>query len=254
MVVPAVFAVIMKKSDLKTGEIMNLPRISKRLEAAASLVRTGSRIADIGTDHAYLPIYLYATGAVSGGVVSDINQGPVDRARANLSDYACENAFVAQKADGLCGVLQYGVDDIFILGMGGELIANIIDKEPNIKNEKYRLILQPMTHPEILREYLFKNGFEIIAEKLVDEDKIYQIILAVYTGKQTGADSFELAFGKLNLARRGDELTALLKRTKTVLGERVKGKAVSGADDGYERYMLEKIDGFLEKEKDNDRS
>ena len=227
---------------------MNLPKISERLKTAASLVRKGARIADVGTDHAYLPIYLSLKGEVSGGVVSDINQGPVERARANLRDYGCTDAFAAQRADGLCGVLEYGVDDIFILGMGGELIASIIDGEPNVKNEKYRLILQPMTHPELLREYLFKNGFEIIEERLVDEDKIYQIILAAYTGKQSEADRFELAFGKLNLARTEKELIALLKRTRAVLCERVKGKAVSGADDEYERYMLEKIDGFLEKE------
>lgn len=227
---------------------MNLPKISKRLEAAASLVRRGSRIADIGTDHAYLPIYLYATGAVSGGVVSDINAGPVERARANLRDYACENAFVAQRADGLCGVLQYGVDDIFILGMGGELIANIIEGEPDIKNEKYRSILQPMTHPEILRGYLFSHGFEISDELLVDEDKIYQIICARYTGKNTDADDFELMFGKIALEKRSEELISLMRRTRTVFCERIKGKAVSGADDRYERYMIERIDKYLAEE------
>ena len=98
---------------------MNTPKISKRLEAAASLVRRGARIADIGTDHAYLPIYLYTVGATSGGVVSDINQGPVNRAIANLRDYACEGAFVAQRADGLSGVLEHRPDDIFILGKIG---------------------------------------------------------------------------------------------------------------------------------------
>ena len=143
---------------------MNIPKISKRLTLAASLAREGVRIADIGTDHAYLPIYLYLSGKVSGGVVSDINQGPVDRARANLRAYASENAFVAQRADGLSGVLEHQVDDIFILGMGGELIARIIEDEPKIKNEKYRLVLQPMTHAEILREYLFSAGFEIDEE------------------------------------------------------------------------------------------
>ena len=143
---------------------MNIPKISKRLTSAASLAREGVRIADIGTDHAYLPIYLYLSGRASGGVVSDINQGPVDRARANLRAYASENAFVAQRADGLSGVLEHQVDDIFILGMGGELIARIIEDEPKIKNEKYRLVLQPMTHAEILREYLFGAGFEIDAD------------------------------------------------------------------------------------------
>ena len=224
---------------------MNVPKISKRLEAAASFARRGARIADIGTDHAYLPIYLYTTGAVSGGVVSDINQGPVERAMANLRDYACDGIFAAQRADGLCGVLAFSVDDIFILGMGGELIARIIDDEPNVRDARYRFILQPMTHPEILREYLYSHGFAITDELLVDEDKIYQIICAVYMGKNEQADDFELAFGKHNLAAKQKELFELLRRAKKVYQTRVEGKSLSGADDGYEKYMIEKIDQFL---------
>ena len=224
---------------------MNLHKISKRLFGAASLVREGARIADIGTDHAYLPIYLYLTGKVSGGVVSDINQGPVDRAKANLRDYACDAAFAAQRADGLSGVLAYGVEDIFILGMGGELIARIIEDEPEIKNEKYRLVLQPMTHTELLRKYLFSAGFEIDEELLVDEDKIYQIIRARYTAKNTEADDFELAFGKINLEKRTPELSRMLERTRDIYRERVKGKALAGADAKFENEMIERINEFL---------
>ena len=227
---------------------MEKVRLGNRLTAAASFCRRGSFIADVGTDHAYLPIWLWEKGMIRGGVVSDVNEGPIMRARAHIKECGAERALATELCDGLSSLEGYAPEDIFILGMGGELIASIIDGEPNVKNEKYRLILQPMTHPELLREYLFKNGFEIIEERLVDEDKIYQIILAAYTGKQSEADRFELAFGKLNLARAEKELIALLKRTRAVLCERVKGKAVSGADDEYERYMLEKIDGFLEKE------
>ena len=224
---------------------MNLPRISKRLSSAASLVREGVRIADIGTDHAYLPIYLYLSGKVSGGVVSDINQGPVDRARANLCDYGCEDAFVAQRADGLDGVLAHGVEDIFILGMGGELIASIIENEPELKNEKYSLVLQPMTHPEILRKYLGKDGFEIDCELIVEEDKIYQIMRARYTGRVSEYSLLELHFGARNLEKPTPELFALMKRARAVYCERVKGKALSGVDTSQENEMIEKIDKFL---------
>lgn len=228
---------------------MNLPKISKRLEAAASFARRGARIADIGTDHAYLPIYLYTVGAVAGGVVSDVNQGPVERAVANLRDYGCEGVFVAQRADGLCGVLEHRPDDIFILGMGGELIARIIDGEPRVKDARYRLILQPMTHADSLRAYLLANGFEISAETLVSEDKIYQIICAEYTGSVSTADDFDLYFGEKNLKARTDTLLDFMKRTRVVFEERVKGKMISGADTKYENYMIEKIDRFLAEEK-----
>ena len=228
---------------------MNIPKISRRLEAAASFARRGGRVADIGTDHAYLPIYLYTTGASLGGVVSDINQGPVERAIANLRDYDADGVFVAQRADGLCGVLDYEPDDIFILGMGGELIARIIEDEPRVKNARYRLILQPMTHPELLRKYLLQGGFAIIGERLVSEDKIYQIICAEYGGSTQRYNDFELYFGKHNLENRSEELFELMKRTRYVLSERIKGKNISGADCAYENYMIEKIDRFLAEEK-----
>lgn len=228
---------------------MNIPKISKRLEAAASFARRGVRIADIGTDHAYLPIYLYTSGMSRGGVVSDINQGPVERAKANLRDYGCEKVFVAQKSDGLCGVLEYDVDDIFILGMGGELIARIIENEPRVKNRRYRLILQPMTHPEILRGYLFSEGFEIVGERLVSEDKIYHIICAEYTGRVHEESDFELLFGRLNLIDPTPELYVLLERTKKVLVERIKGKSVSGADIAYEKDIIRKIERISAEEK-----
>jgi tRNA (adenine22-N1)-methyltransferase len=227
---------------------MNVPKISKRLEAAASFVRRGARIADIGTDHAYLPIYLYTTNATVGGVVSDVNQGPVNRAVANLRDYACEGAFVAQRADGLCGVLEHQPDDIFILGMGGELIAKIIDAEPRVKDPRYRLILQPMTHADSLRAYLLSGGFKIIAETLVSEDKIYQIICAEYIGVASTADDFELYFGSINLKNPSDVLFELMARTKKIFEDRIRGKMLSGADTKYENYMIERIDRFLAEE------
>ena len=227
---------------------MNLPKISKRLLAAASLARKGVRIADVGTDHAYLPIYLFASGRVSGGVVSDINRGPVERARANLCDYACEGAFAALQTDGLSGIEEYAPEDIFILGMGGELIARIISDAPWVKKEGVRLILQPMTHPELLRAFLSSEGFEIRNELLVHEDKIYHIICAEYSGKSTELDAFEALFGKGNLSAPSEELYALLTRTREIYSQRVAGKMLSGADSDYENEIIEKIDEFMKKE------
>jgi tRNA (adenine22-N1)-methyltransferase len=227
---------------------MNVPKISKRLLAAASLAREGVKIADVGTDHAYLPIYLFTSGRVSGGVVSDINRGPVERARANLCDYGCEGAFAALQTDGLSGIEEYAPEDIFILGMGGELIARIISDAPWVKKAGVRLILQPMTHPELLRDYLSQEGFEINNELLVHEDKIYHIICAEYSGKRTELDAFEALFGKGNLSEPSEELYALLTRTREIYSQRVAGKMLSGADADYENEIIEKIDEFMKKE------
>ena len=196
---------------------MNIPKISKRLEAAASFSRRGVRIADVGTDHAYLPIYLYTAGAVSGGVASDINQGPVDRALRNVKGWGADGAISVLRTDGLNGIESYRPEDIFILGMGGELIASIIDAAPWVRAEGIRLILQPMTHADTLRAYLFANGFEIIDETLVSDDKIYQIICAEYSGEvRVCTDPCELSFGRRNIERGGELLVRSLERAREV--------------------------------------
>lgn len=230
---------------------MNLPKISKRLETAASFSRKGSRIADVGTDHAYLPIYLYASGLTPGGVASDINEGPVMRARINVRGYRADRAIDVVRTDGLRGLDKYDPRDIFILGMGGELIANIIDAADWVRDGKIRLILQPMTHPELLRKYLADNGFSIVGESLVKEDKIYQIICAEYSGEPYSAELGELHFGKINIERGGELLCELLLRTKDIYEKRSRGKRLSeGSDTCEEREMLceiEKILGGIEK-------
>ena len=225
---------------------MNTLKISKRLEAAASFSRRGARFADVGTDHAYLPIYLYTTQG-SRGVASDINVGPTERAQANVVAFGAKNDIEVLRTDGLHGIEKYFPDDIFILGMGGELIVKIISEAQWLKDEKKRLVLQPMTHPETVRKYLYDNGFDIIDELIIKDDKIYQIICAEYIGIPDGSlDAFELLIGRKNLLRKEPILYELLTNTKRVFAERVAGKQSVGADTSFELYMLEKINGILE--------
>ena len=148
---------------------MNIPKISKRLEAAASFSRRGARFADVGTDHAYLPIYLHATEG-SRGVASDINVGPTERALANVISHGAKGAIDVVRTDGLNGIEKYFPEDIFILGMGGELIVKIISEAQWLKDEKKRLVLQPMTHPEAVRKYLYDNGFDIVDELIIKDE------------------------------------------------------------------------------------
>lgn len=233
---------------LAEREKMNTPKISKRLEAAASFVQRGGVIADVGTDHAYLPIYLYASGLIVGAVASDVNQGPIDRAKANVRAWGADKAISVIRTDGLSGIEKYSPNDIFILGMGGELIVKILSDAEWIKRQR-RLILQPMTHPEILREYLYSNGFGIVDEVIVEDDKIYQIICAEHTGEVYTPTESELFFGKINIERGGHLLRKLLLYTKAVYEQRIKGKMCAGADSSDEQKMIRNIQTILEGEK-----
>ena len=126
--------------------------------------------------------------------------------------------------------------------MGGELIARIIGDAPFVKREGVRLILQPMTHPEILRKFLSENGFEILFETIIKDDKLYQIICAEYTGNPYTLSLFELTFGKLNLKQKDPLLFELFAHTERVMGDRIHGKALSGADTSEEEYFLKEIE------------
>ena len=188
-------------------------KISKRLSTAASYVRDGAVIADVGTDHAYIPIYLTQIGRVSKAIATDINEGPILRAKENISAFGFQDKIEAYIADGLDGIENKAPNDVIICGMGGELIAEIIDKCDYVKNESVRLILQPMTSILELRTYL-KNGFLIFDESVVFEDgKYYQIICAKYDGNQHSYNEVELELGKINIQNRTSTFLDMLDFT-----------------------------------------
>ena len=105
------------------------------MNAAASLVRQGAYIADVGTDHAYLPIALCLEGRVRGGVASDVNEGPILRAKQHINEYGLNKKIAAVLCDGLDKISEYEPTDILVLGMGGELIADIISRAEFTKNK-----------------------------------------------------------------------------------------------------------------------
>ena len=161
------------------------PKLDDRMMSAASFVNRGDVVADVGTDHGYLPIYLILSGIIPFAVASDIREGPLGRARKNARKYGVDQKMKFELSDGLA-FLEDGcpVDDIIICGMGGETIISIIEASDYPKKSGVRLILQPMTKAFELREYLYSGGFEIMDEMLSESGgKIYSCMLTRYTGK-----------------------------------------------------------------------
>ena len=164
-------------------------KLTPRLMTAVPYVRSGHLPADVGTDHAYLPIYLCEqrkltpviakNGEILCAIAADINKGPVERADEHIAAARLTKYIKTVQTDGLTGLDAYDPDDIIIFGMGGELIASILAAAPWVNVPGKRLILQPMTHAEKLREYLLSAGFAIVGETLSREgDRIYQTICA----------------------------------------------------------------------------
>ena len=188
-------------------------RLDERLAAAASFVRHGVRICDVGTDHALLPCFLCERGETSV-TASDVNEKPLDSARANVEKYGFGDRITLVLSDGLKNVPP--CDDVIIAGMGGELISEIISGCTFI-NENTRFILQPMTKAEILRRFLYGNGFEILEEKgAAVSGKAYTVILAAYTGEKREIDDDFAYFGKNTDPR-------YIRKVNTQLGKLAKG-------------------------------
>lgn len=226
---------------------MNSPKLSPRLLAAAGFVRSGAFVADVGTDHAYLPIYLCAEGKIKGAVASDINEGPVARAMINVAGYRLGRKIQVLRADGLSGLDAYSPTDILICGMGGELIAEIIKSAEWTKNKKIRLILQPMTHADKLRAYLLASGFSIVDEAIVKDDKIYQIICAEYVGEIAEYTPIELIFGRHNIERGGEVFREYAAYVRSVYLTRKNGKLSADADVSEESFIINEIDKLLKQ-------
>ncbi len=163
---------------------------------AAKMVRKGSRIADIGTDHAYLPAALILDGVIPFAIAADLRQGPLDNAQATVNYYGIADKVKLLRSNGLHNVLPDEVDDIVIAGMGGILISEILEDAPWIKDKKYKLILQPQSHDEVVRRWLWTNGFELLEQDCcIDDKKPYICMSAVYTGKTQEHNPVEDMFG-----------------------------------------------------------
>ena len=154
-----------------------------RLKMAADMVRSGSRFADIGTDHAYLPAWLILNGICNSGIASDLRKSPLENAAQTLRVYNIEEKISLRLSDGLDCISGDECDDIVFAGMGGTLIKEILERTNWIKDKSKRLIIQPMSHSEDVRIYLCENGFEIIKESAcVDDGRDYICFCAEYIG------------------------------------------------------------------------
>ncbi len=155
----------------------------KRLLCVASLVREGALLADIGTDHAYLPVHLMQEGRIRSAIAADIGEGPAASARQHIAEAGLADAIVVRVCDGLCGIAPDEVTDIVIAGMGGETMIHILSDAPWVKDTRYQLVLQPMTKTVELRRWLYENGFDITKEHLVPDGRhLYNVMAVEYTG------------------------------------------------------------------------
>lgn len=175
---------------------MREAELDARLLAAADLVRQGACFADIGTDHAHLPLFLLAKGRISFAYACDVARGPLASAEAAIAAAGEDERCKTLLSDGAAALKGLGITDYAICGMGGELIARIIGDAAQLADPSVRLTLQPMTRAAHLRRFLAENGFSVLCERFVIAAKRpYVCISAEYTGRFCEISGLEAEIG-----------------------------------------------------------
>lgn len=211
-------------------------KLTDRLLKIASLVSKGKKIADIGTDHGYIPVYLLKNNYIDFAILADVNKGPLENAKKEVYTNNLDAKVSLRLGSGIEVLKEGEVDEIIIAGMGGILISELLKANIKVANSVDKLILQPMQAQKELRKYLLSNGYEITDEALVKEDfRIYEIIVARYIGENTKVDD-EIYYevGKKLLEKDDKLLNEFIDKrihTYNSILEKLDGKSGKGIDE-----------------------
>ena len=188
-------------------------QLSERLSSVASMVTAGNCLADVGTDHGYVPIYLYERQMIPRAIAMDVNKGPLERARLHIAEYGYHNAIETRLSDGLQALKAGEAESVVIAGMGGPLIIRILSAYPEVTASFKELILQPQSEISEVRVWLGEQGYEIIEEHMVFEDgKYYSMFKAVKNEKCRALSALECKFGRLDVLKEIHVLKAFVER------------------------------------------
>lgn len=223
--------------------------ISKRLQAVASLVQ-GKTIADIGTDHGYVPLYLWQNKQITRALACDINEGPLSRAQQNIKAYGAEHEIETRLGSGLLPVQKGEVETAIIAGMGGMLICRILHESPEVVQGLSEMVLSPQHDIQEVRQHIWQIGFCIDQEMIVQEDGKRYHILHCIPGTETNVSRAAFAYGGQLLAKKDPLLwEELMQEKKKYLSLKEK-LAQSETQKASMRYMelLEHLDIIEEAE------
>ena len=214
---------------------MNSINLSPRLLAIANLVPLDASVIDVGTDHGYLPVWLFQNGITKQVTASDIGKGPLASAANTINEAGAEQGIKLVLCDGLEGIDPDDAEVVVIAGMGGETISGILSRAEWTKSSK-KLLLQPMSKSEFLREWLLGNGYIIIDECLVqDSGKLYTIISAKGGKSEKIVQPWELVVSPYLVEKSDPLLEEYLTQQIGKIRRVISGLEKSGSDSNAKR-------------------
>ena len=220
-----------------------------RLRAIAAQVGSYHRMADIGTDHAFLPVWLIQNNRITYAVAGDVQPGPLEAAKRSVREAGLEPAIAVRLGNGLQVVAPGEVDVVVIAGMGGPTIREILESSPTVVDKLRRIVCQPMIGAAILREWFLTNGWEIIGEDIVMEDgRLYEIIVAE-PGKPMPITELLLEIGPVLWRRQHPLLREHLIRLRQQYARQAVAmeKSSSMSVEKRRQVVMHKIKGLEEK-------
>ncbi len=217
-------------------------KLSKRMSTVAHMVNKCNTVADIGTDHGYVPIYLVKNQIAKKAFACDINKGPLEKAQININSYNCNENIETRLGSGLTVIKPFEVDTAIIAGMGGMLIIDILKDSIETVQSLKQLVLQPQLDIGEVRKYIHSIGFKIEDEEmLIDEGKYYTVINAV-KGNEKYENEIEYFFGKCLINKKSE----VLKKYAQFMADKTENIIKNLSDNNSESAILKKSE--LEKE------
>ena len=192
--------------------------LSDRLKMVASQVLPCDLMVDVGTDHAYVPIYLYKQNIIKQAIAADISRGSCDKAMKNIDYYRCEDYIDTRCGDGLAVVNDNeNPDCVVIAGMGGMLTIDVLESNKRVVNGLKRLVVQPQRNIDRVRRYLHNIGYKIINENMLFEDGKYYNVITAEHGEDDNYSDMDYYFGKLLIEQKSNVLKSYITFEKNKL-------------------------------------
>ncbi|MDD4725559.1 MAG: class I SAM-dependent methyltransferase [Tissierellia bacterium] len=226
---------------------MNI-KLSDRLLAILRFVPNNSIVADVGTDHGHIPMYLIENNISKGVIASDISQGSLDKTIDYIKELDLSDRIIPRLGDGLEIIKPFEVDTVIIAGMGGLLIRDILSKDIQLTSSITNFILQPMVASKELREYLYNNNFKLVDEDLVLEDSKYYEIIYAKIGKDVVEKEIYYDIGKKLVEKKHpllkDFIEYKINKQSSILEE------LKGIDSQKGKIRLEEIEELMSEYKE----